>query len=158
MIKLITLGKIKEQYFKDAILEYSKRITRFDKIEIVELNDLSIPENPSEKEIDKILDSEAYQILNKINQDDYLFVLAIEGQLIDSNQLSESIRNIKIEGHSNIVFVIGSSYGLSEKVKQRADKLISFGKITLPHQLIRVVLVEQIYRALMIDSGSTYHK
>lgn len=158
MIKIVALGKIKEKYLKDALLEYSKRITRFDKIEIVEINDLSIPENPSQKEIDKILDQEADQILTKINQDDYLFVLAIEGQLISSPQLSQAIKEIKIDGHSNIVFVIGSSYGLSERVKQRANKLISFGRITLPHQLARVVLTEQIYRALMIDSGSTYHK
>lgn len=158
MIKIIALGKIKEQYFKDAIFEYSKRISRFDKIEIIEVSDLPIPENPSQKEIDKILDLEADQLLPKINQQDYLFVLAIKGKLVSSDQLASSIDQAKIDGHSNIVFVIGSSYGLSERVNQRANQLISFGKVTFPHQLMRVILIEQIYRSFMINNHSTYHK
>lgn len=144
MIKIICVGKIKEQYLKDAILEYKKRISKYHKLEIIELPDNSIEE-------------EENAILKVINDKDYVITLEIEGQMIDSIEFSNRIEKIFIE-HSNITFIIGGSDGLSDKIKAISNFKLSFSKMTFPHQLFRVILLEQIYRAFKIMKNETYHK
>lgn len=144
MIKIICVGKIKEQYLKDAILEYKKRISKYHKLEIIELPDNSIEE-------------EGNAILKVINDKDYVITLEIEGQMIDSIEFSNRIEKIFIE-HSNITFIIGGSDGLSDKIKAISNFKLSFSKMTFPHQLIRVFLLEQIFRAFKISHGETYHR
>lgn len=157
-IKLITVGKLKEKYLKDGIAEYVKRIGRFSKIEMIELADEKTPDNASEAENRKILEKEADRILSKISDREYVIALAIEGKQFSSEELAKSLQEITLKGFSDITFIIGGSLGLAPSVKQRANLLLSFGKLTLPHQLMRLVLVEQIYRSFMIQQGSPYHK
>jgi 23S rRNA (pseudouridine1915-N3)-methyltransferase len=157
-IKIISVGKIKEKYFTDAIAEYSKRMSRFAEFSIVELKDFPTPDNASDSENLQILENEGNEILGKVSNRDYVVVMAIEGKLISSEDLAAKISEIAVDGYSSIVFVIGGSLGLSDAVKNRANAKISLGRITLPHQLARVVLSEQIYRAFMINNGSPYHK
>lgn len=156
-INIICAGKIKEKYFTAAIAEYSKRMSRFAKFSITELPDEKIPDNASEKEEKAIKDKEGKAMLSKIKDSDYVIAMCIEGRQLDSVELSEKIEKISMSS-SSIVFVIGGSLGLSDEVKKRADLRLSFGKITLPHQLMRVVLCEQIYRAFKISRNETYHK
>lgn len=156
-INIICAGKIKEKYFTAAIAEYSKRMSRFAKFSITELPDEKIPDNASEKEENAIKDKEGKAMLSKIKDSDYVIAMCIEGKQLDSVELSEKIEKISMSS-SSIVFVIGGSLGLSNEVKKRADLRLSFGKITLPHQLMRVVLCEQIYRAFKISRNETYHK
>ena len=144
MIKIICVGKIKEQYLKDAILEYKKGISKYHKLEIIELPDNSIEE-------------EGNAILKVINDKDYVITLEIEGQMIDSIEFSNRMEKIFIE-HSNITFIIGGSDGLSDKIKAISNFKLSFSKMTFPHQLFRVILLEQIYRAFKIMKNETYHK
>ena len=144
MIKIICVGKIKEQYLKDAILEYKKRISKYHKLEIIELPDNSIEE-------------EGNAILKVINDKDYVITLEIEGQMIDSIEFSNRMEKIFIE-HSNITFIIGGSDGLSDEIKAISNFKLSFSKMTFPHQLFRVILLEQIYRAFKIMKNETYHK
>ncbi len=157
-IKLITVGKLKEKYLKEGIAEYVKRLGRFTKVEQIELADEKTPDRASQAENELILKKEAERILAKISERDYLIVLAIEGQQFASEEFSQQLASITLKGYSDISFVIGGSLGLDPAVKKRANLLISFGKLTLPHQLMRLVLVEQIYRAFMIQQGSPYHK
>ena len=156
-INIICAGKIKEKYFTAAIAEYSKRMSRFAKFNIIELADEKIPDNASEKEEEAIKDKEGKAMLSKIKDSDYVIAMCIEGQQLDSVELSQRIERIAMSA-SSIVFVIGGSLGLSDEVKKRAQLRLSFGKITLPHQLMRVVLCEQIYRAFKISRNETYHK
>ncbi|KXT74226.1 LSU m3Psi1915 methyltransferase RlmH [Streptococcus sp. DD10] len=157
-IKLVTVGKLKEKYLKDGIAEYSKRLSRFTKFEIVELLDEKTPDRASQAENQKIMKKEAERILAKISDREFVIVLAIEGEQFPSEKFSQILAETTIKGYSNITFIIGGSLGLDLAVKKRANLLMSFGKITLPHQLMRLVLVEQIYRAFMIQQGSPYHK
>lgn len=157
-IKVITVGKLKETYLKDGVAEYSKRLTRFTKIEWIELIDEKTPDRASQAENAQILEKEARRIMGKIADRDYVIALAIEGQQFSSEKFSKMLSDITIKGFSDITFVIGGSLGLSPIVKNRANLLMSFGKLTLPHQLMKLVLVEQIYRAFMIQQGSPYHK
>lgn len=156
-INIICAGKIKEKYFTAAIAEYSKRMSRFAKFSITELPDEKIPDNASEKEEELIKDKEGKAMLSKIKDSDYVIAMCIEGQQLDSVELSEKLEKISMSS-SSIVFIIGGSLGLSEEVKKRAQLRLSFGKITLPHQLMRVVLCEQIYRAFKISRNEAYHK
>lgn len=156
-ITIIAVGKIKEQFFCDAVLEYKKRISRFSSVEIIEVKDEKIPENASEKENLAILEKEGDAILQKIPKNAFKIAMCIEGTSLSSTDFSEKIDTIKAQ-YSNIVFIIGGSLGLSEKVKSASDMRLSFGRITLPHQLMRVVLLEQIYRAFKISANETYHK
>lgn len=156
-INIICAGKIKEKYFTAAIAEYSKRMSRFAKFNIIELADEKIPDNASEKEEEAIKDKEGKAMLSKIKDSDYVIAMCIEGQQLDSVELSQRLEKIAMNA-SSIVFVIGGSLGLSDEVKKRAQLRLSFGKITLPHQLMRVVLCEQIYRAFKISRNETYHK
>ena len=157
-IKLITVGKLKEKYLKDGIAEYAKRLKHFTKFELIELSDEKTPDKASHLENQQILEKEGNRILSKITDKEFVIALAIEGQQFPSEEFSKILSDITIRGISNITFVIGGSLGLSNTVKKRANLLMSFGKLTLPHQLMRLVLVEQIYRAFMIQQGSPYHK
>lgn len=157
-IKIVTVGKLKEKYLKDGIAEYTKRLSRFCKLEILELVDEKTPDKASDLENQQILEKEGSRILAKIAEREFVIALAIEGKQFPSEEFSSILSDITVRGFSDITFVIGGSLGLSSVVKKRADLLMSFGKLTLPHQLMRLVLVEQIYRAFMIQQGSPYHK
>lgn len=157
-VKIIAVGKLKEKYLKDGIAEYGKRMSRFAKFEIVELADEKTPDNASAAQNQQIMEKEGERILAKISERDYVIVLAIEGKQLSSEAFSQVIADATLRGYSDIVFVIGGSLGLADKVKKRANLRLSFGFLTLPHQLMRLVLSEQIYRAFMIQQGSPYHK
>ncbi|MCT4376226.1 23S rRNA (pseudouridine(1915)-N(3))-methyltransferase RlmH [Leuconostoc suionicum] len=157
-IKLITVGKLKEKYLKEGIAEYTKRLSRFCKFQVVELIDEKTPENASEAQNNQIMAKEGERIQAKIGSRDYVIVLAIEGKQFPSEEFSQKLEAIAVNGYSDITFIIGGSLGLSKEIKQRANLKMSFGLLTLPHQLMRLVLVEQIYRAFMIQQGSPYHK
>lgn len=157
-IKVITVGKLKEKYLKDGIAEYSKRISRFAKLEMIELADEKTPDKASELENQKILEIEGQRILSKVGDRDFVIALAIEGKTFSSEEFSKQLEEASIKGFSTLTFIIGGSLGLSQGVKKRANLSVSFGPLTLPHQLMRLVLVEQIYRAFTIQQGSPYHK
>lgn len=157
-IKIVTVGKLKEKYLKDGIAEYVKRLSRFASCEMIELADEKIPDNASEAENEKILEIEGNRILSKIGQRDFVVVLAIEGAILTSEEFSKQLEKASINGFSTLTFIIGGSLGLSTKVKKRSNLSISFGRLTFPHQLMRLVLVEQIYRAFSIQQGFPYHK
>lgn len=157
-IKIVTVGKLKEKYLKDGIAEYSKRISRFAKLEMIELTDEKTPDKASEIENQKILETEGARILSKIGERDFVLVLAIEGKTFSSEEFSKQLEEASIKGYSTLTFIIGGSLGLAPSVKNRANLSVSFGRLTLPHQLMRLVLVEQIYRAFTIQQGSPYHK
>ena len=157
-IKIVTVGKLKEKYLKDGIAEYSKRISRFAAVEMIELADEKTPDRASDSENEKILDLEGNRILSKIGDREFVVVLAIEGKTLSSEEFSKQLEQASINGSSTLTFVIGGSLGLSKEVKKRANLSVSFGRLTLPHQLMRLVLVEQLYRAFTIQQGSPYHK
>ena len=157
-IKIVTVGKLKEKYLKDGIAEYSKRLSRFANLEMIELADEKTPDRASDSENQKILELEGTRILSKLGDRDFVIVLAIEGKTLSSEEFSKQLEQAPINGFSTLTFVIGGSLGLSPQVKKRANLSISFGRLTLPHQLMRLVLVEQIYRAFTIQQGSPYHK
>ncbi|MDD3453325.1 MAG: 23S rRNA (pseudouridine(1915)-N(3))-methyltransferase RlmH [Bacilli bacterium] len=148
MIKIICLGKIKEKYLKDGIDEYLKRINKYTKIEVIELEDESK---------NSILEKEKEKILKYLNPKDYIITLEIDGNNLSSTQLSKKIDKIFIS-NANITFIIGGSYGLHEDIKKRSDYKLSFSKLTFPHQLFRLMLLEQIYRSFKINNNETYHK
>ncbi|MBL4934708.1 23S rRNA (pseudouridine(1915)-N(3))-methyltransferase RlmH [Clostridium sp. YIM B02515] len=157
-ITLITVGKIKEKYLKDAIDEYSKRLKRYCKLDIVEVSDEKTPDNASEKEEIQIKTKEGEAILKYIKDNMYVIVLAIEGKMLSSEELAYLIKDLGVKGDSNIAFVIGGSLGISKEVLNRADYKLSFSKMTFPHQMMRVILLEQIYRGFRINYGEPYHK
>ena len=157
-IKIVTVGKLKEKYLKDGIAEYTKRISRFAKLEMIELTDEKTPDKASELENQKILETEGERILSKVGERDFVVVLAIEGKIFSSEEFSKQLEQASIKGYSTLTFIIGGSLGLAPVVKNRANLSVSFGRLTLPHQLMRLVLVEQIYRAFTIQQGSPYHK
>ena len=157
-IKIVTVGKLKEKYLKDGIAEYTKRISRFAKLEMIELTDEKTPDKASELENQKILETEGARILSKVGERDFVLVLAIEGKTFSSEEFSKQLEEASIKGYSTLTFIIGGSLGLAPIVKNRANLSVSFGRLTLPHQLMRLVLVEQIYRAFTIQQGSPYHK
>ncbi|HEM2542335.1 TPA: 23S rRNA (pseudouridine(1915)-N(3))-methyltransferase RlmH [Streptococcus suis] len=157
-IKLITVGKLKEKYLKEGIAEYSKRLGRFAKLDIIELPDEKTPDKASQAENEQILKKEADRIMSKIGERDFVIALAIEGKQFPSEEFSQKISDIAVNGYSDITFIIGGSLGLESCIKKRANLLMSFGQLTLPHQLMKLVLIEQIYRAFMIQQGSPYHK
>ncbi|NME19957.1 23S rRNA (pseudouridine(1915)-N(3))-methyltransferase RlmH [Lactobacillus johnsonii] len=157
-IKIVCVGKLKEKYFKDGIAEYVKRMSRFAKVKIVQVPDEKAPEKLSPAEMEQVKEIEGKRILDKIKEKEYVYVTAIKGKERTSEAFAKELSNLTTYGHSDITFVIGGSLGTSDAVNKRADDLISFGKFTMPHQLMRLVLIEQIYRAFMINSGSPYHK
>ena len=158
MWTLCQLGKLKEKYFKDGIAEYVKRMSRFAKVKIVQVPDEKAPEKLSPAEMEQVKEIEGKRILDKIKDKEYVYVTAIKGKERTSEAFAKELSDLTTYGHSDITFVIGGSLGTSDAVNKRADDLISFGKFTMPHQLMRLVLIEQIYRAFMINNGSPYHK
>ena len=157
-ITCIAIGKIKEKFFTLAVEEYQKRLSRYCKLEIIELADEKTPDDASELMEKQIKQREGKRILSAIKEDAYVIALAIEGKQPDSVELAEKLARLGVEGNSHITFIIGGSLGLSEEVLKRADDRLSFSKMTFPHQLMRVILLEQIYRAYRIQRGEPYHK
>ncbi|MDF7637205.1 23S rRNA (pseudouridine(1915)-N(3))-methyltransferase RlmH [Leuconostocaceae bacterium ESL0958] len=157
-IKVLTVGKLKEKYLKEGIAEYQKRLSRFAKVELVEVADEKTPDGASDKEKALIMAKEGERLLAKIGERDYVLALAIEGEELGSEDLAQALEQAKNKGYGTLTFVIGGSLGLMPAIKKRANLLLSFGRMTLPHQLMRLVLLEQIYRTQMIVTGSPYHK
>ena len=157
-IRIICVGKLKEKYLKDAIAEYTKRLSRFATVEITELNDEKIPDNPSSPDEEKVLLNEGEKILRCISPGDYVISLCVEGELLSSEDFAKKLSGIALSGKSTICFVIGGSLGLHKSVKSRSDFRLSFSRMTFPHQLMRVFLTEQIYRAFKINANEKYHK
>ncbi len=156
-ITIICVGKIKEKYFTAAIEEYSKRLSRFVKLKIIEVPDEKIPDNASTKEINIVKEKEGAKILTKLPENSFVITLCIEGTVLSSLELANKIADISMNS-SNITFIIGGSLGLCDNVKAKSQLRLSFGQMTLPHQLMRVVLLEQIYRTFKINSNENYHK
>jgi len=157
-IKIICVGKLKEKYLVDGIKEYTKRISAYADVEIIEVADERIPERASLADEMLVKAKEGRRVLDKVKQDDYMILLDVNGQEMDSEQFAEKIENCMINGKSTIDFVIGGSLGHSEDVLTRANLRVSFSLMTFPHQLMRLFLVEQIYRAYKIIRNETYHK
>lgn len=157
-ISICCVGKVKESYFRGAIDEYSKRLSRYCKLEILEVADEKTKDHASEAEDELVKKKEAERLLNVIKDDAYVIALAIDGKGLDSEQLSKKINQLGIQGTSHIQFVIGGSLGLHESVLKRADYKLSFSAMTFPHQLMRVILLEQIYRSYRIMNNEPYHK
>ena len=157
-IELICVGKLKEKYLVQAIDEYSKRLSRYCKLSIIELADEKTPDNASEKEELMIKNKEGEKILGKISDSAFVIALDLKGKMISSEELASFIADCGVRGNSHIVFVIGGSLGLSEEVLQRANYKLCFSKMTFPHQLFRVMLLEQVYRGFRINNGEPYHK
>ena len=157
-INIVCVGKIKEKYLKLGIDEFKKRLSKYCKLEIIELEDEKAPENLSDKEMLIIKEKEGKKILSKIKDNSYVIALAIDGKNLSSEELAETINKLGVRGVSNITFVIGGSLGLSDEVLSRSDYKLSFSKMTFPHQLMRLILLEQVYRAYRINNGEPYHK
>lgn len=157
-IKLVTVGKLKEKYLKDAIAEYTKRLGRYCKLEIVELPDEKTSENASQKEEELVREKEGRNIISKIKDSEYVIALDLKGKQLSSEELAEFISEKGVIGRPDLTFIIGGSLGISQEVLARADYKLCFSKMTFPHQLFRVMLLEQIYRGFRINSGSPYHK
>ena len=157
-ITLITVGKIKEKYLKDAISEYSKRLSRYCKLEIIEVADEKTPDNASQIVEDGIRDKEGERILKYVKEAAFVVTLEIKGKLLTSEELADKIETLGIQGTSHIIFIIGGSIGLGNEVLKRSNYALSFSKMTFPHQLMRVILLEQIYRSYRIINHEPYHK
>ena len=157
-IKLICVGKVKEKFYVDAIKEYSKRLGAYTSLEIIEVPDEKTPDKASEAINLQIKEKEGNAILSKVKQNVFVMLLDVKGKMYSSEELSELIENYMIDGKSEFVFIIGGSLGVSQQVKQRASTLISFSKMTFPHQLMRVIFLEQIYRSFKIMKNEPYHK
>lgn len=157
-IKIIAVGKLKEKYLKQGIEEYAKRLSKFCKFEVVEVLDEKAPEKLSDAQMQAVKAKEGQRILDKIKDKEYVYALAIEGKQRSSEEFAKELNQLATYGKSDLTFVIGGSLGLSPEVMKRSDAQISFGKLTLPHQLMRLVLSEQIYRCYMINNNTPYHK
>lgn len=157
-ITILCVGKVKEKFYQEAIKEFQKRLSRYCKLNIVEVNDEKTAENASSVEIKMVKDKEGERLVKNIKDDAYVICLAIDGKQLDSVELSEKMNSLFVSGKSHIYFVIGGSLGLADDVLNRADFKLSFSKMTFPHQLMRVILMEQIYRAFRISNNEPYHK
>lgn len=157
-ITIVCVGKIKEKFYRDALVEYTKRLSRYCSLSITEVADEKTKEQASDVECAIIKDREGERILKSIREDGYVITLAIDGKNLDSVELSKTIENLALTGKSNLYFVIGGSLGLSDEVMKRADYKLSFSRMTFPHQLMRVILLEQIYRSYRIINHEPYHK
>jgi 23S rRNA (pseudouridine1915-N3)-methyltransferase len=157
-ISIIAVGKLKEKYLKQGIEEYLKRLSSYAKIEIIEVADEKAPEQLSLQEMEQVKQKEGERILAKITDDTYVIALAIEGAMLTSEQFAEKLDKLAVYGKSKVAFIIGGSLGLSKDVMKRANESLSFSKMTFPHQLMRLILLEQIYRAFRINRGEPYHK
>ena len=157
-ITIISVGKIKEMYLRDAIAEYGKRLGGYCTIESIEVADEKAPENLSDREVDMLMGKEADRIMAKLKAGQHVIALDLRGVQRTSGSFAEDIRQLQMTGKNDLVFIIGGSLGLHGKVKERADELLSFSKMTFPHQLMKVILMEQIYRAFRIIRNEPYHK
>ncbi len=157
-ITIVSVGKIKEKFYTDAVSEYQKRLSSYCRLDIIQVADEKTKENASEAENDIVKRKEAERILKQIKEDDYVITLEIQGKELDSPALAEKIEQLEVHGAGQVVFVIGGSLGLHSSVSARADFKLSFSKMTFPHQLMRVILLEQIYRAYRIIRNEPYHK
>lgn len=157
-VTVIAVGKLKEKYLKDACNEYLKRLCSYSKVNIVEIGEERCGDNPSQSEIEAVKEQEGKRIISKIPNGSYIVPMCIEGVQMSSEEFSKKLEKTAIEGFGEITFIIGGSFGLSNEVKELGGLKLSFGKLTLPHQLMRVVLLEQIYRAFSISSNTKYHK
>ncbi len=158
-VNIVTVGKLKENYLRDAVMEYSKRLTPFSKLNIIEIPEQRLSDNPSEREIKNALSNEGKQFQSYIqSKSTYSFAMCIEGKQMSSEELSDCFNTIALNGNSTINFFIGSSFGIADETKSSCDFKLSMSKMTFPHQLARVMLLEQIYRAFQIQNNSKYHK
>ena len=157
-ITLITMGKLKEKFYISAAPEYAKRLGGYCRFTLLELPDVRLPENPSPAEIQAGLDKEAELIFQKVPKNSWLCIFTPEGKILSSEEFADKLKDLKNTGKSSACFLIGSSFGISQKVKDRADFKLSMGKMTFPHHLARIMVLEQIYRAEAIQAGSKYHK
>lgn len=157
-INIIAVGKIKEKHTREAIAEFSKRLSRYIKLKIIEIPDERAPENLSQKEMEMVMEKEGQKIISKIPQNSFIISLVIEGKQMSSEKLSEKIEELMVDGINDISFIIGGSLGLSEEVKKLSNLKLSFSKMTFPHQLMRLILLEQIYRSFRIMKNEPYHK
>ena len=157
-VTIISVGKLKDAFFEMASDEYLKRLKAFAKVNVIEIKAGVLPENPSENEINSVLEKEGEEILKKIPQSAKVVSLCIEGKLYSSEDMARLLSDTALSGTSHIVFIIGGSYGLSDKVKNRSDVRLSMSKMTFPHRLARIMLLEQIYRGYKINAGESYHK
>ena len=157
-VTLMVVGKIKEKYFSDAIAEYSKRLKRYCRLNIIEVKDDPTPDNPSGRERDLVLKNEGARIFDKLPKNAYIVSLCIEGKQQSSTEFSDFLEKTAAGGKSEIVFIIGGSMGICDELKTKSDFKLSFSKMTFPHQLMRVILLEQLYRAFNISGGGKYHK
>lgn len=157
-ITIISVGKLKEKYLKQGIAEFEKRLTSYCKLQFIEVNDEQAPESMSEKEVEQVKGKEGERILSKIKETQHVIALDLGGKQRTSEQFAEELEQLSIHGKSQIAFIIGGSNGLSKEVLQRANDTISFSKMTFPHQLMKLILVEQVYRAFRIMKGAPYHK
>ena len=157
-IDMIVLGRIKEKYLNEAIDEYRKRISRFASLNIIELKDRDKPDKLSDAELEKIVDEESEEILARVDETSYIITLEIEGKLLTSEEFADAIKDAGVNGYSKITLIIGGSNGFNKKVSDKADLKLSFGRMTMNHKLMRVVLLEQIFRCFKIINGETYHK
>lgn len=157
-VTVLCVGKLKEAYWRDAVAEYQKRLAAFCKLDILEIDECRLPEDPSAAQIEKALETEGKALLAKIPAGAVVIPLCIEGKPLSSPELSDRLQRWAVEGRSKFVFIIGSSFGLSPEVKAAATYRLSMSPMTFPHQLARVMLCEQIYRAMQIEAGGKYHK
>ena len=157
-VRIIALGKLKEAYLRDAVAEYEKRLKLFCRLQIVEISPYRLPDNPSRSQILDALEKEAVEIDRLIPHGAYVFSMCIEGKMLASESFSRQIEKAAVDGAATVVFIIGSSFGLSERIKAKSDFRLSMSPMTFPHQLARVMLLEQIYRAFQIANGGKYHK
>lgn len=157
-IEIICVGKLKEKYWQDAIKEYSKRLGRFCTLSVAELKEVRLPDGASAAEEQKVIYSEGQNILKVLKDDAYVIALDVKGKGLSSKKLASKIRGLGINGNSRIAFIIGGSLGLSKEVLDKADFRLSFSEMTFPHQMMRVILLEQIYRAFKIINNESYHK
>lgn len=156
-ISIVASGKIKEKYLREGINEFVKRLKPFTQIEFLEINEEKMPDNPSPAQKTATLKAEGERLLKKVPRNSYLIVLDVSGKLISSEELSHKIDTLTLSGHSHITFLIGGAFGLSQEIRNRADERISFSRMTFTHQMIRLLLTEQIYRAFKISRGEKYH-
>ena len=157
-ITVIALGKLKEKYMREFSEEYQKRLSAYCKLNIVELTPKALSDNPSQAEISQALEAEAQMIKAKIPSNSYVFSMCVEGKQMPSEAFSQKISKLALNGNSSLVFIIGSSFGLSEEIKKLSEEKFSMSEMTFPHQMARVMLLEQLYRAFQISSGGKYHK
>lgn len=157
-IRIIAVGKLKEKYWRDAVGEYAKRLGAYCSLEIVEVKESPLRANPSAADEEAVKTAEGEDILRHISKGDYVITLEIKGRGLSSEQLADKMADLALDGKSNIAFVIGGSLGLSQEVSKRADFKLSFSAMTFPHQMMRVILLEQIYRSFKINRNETYHK